>query len=249
MREKKISIAMAVYNGEKYIREQIDSILCQMEDNDEIVISCDPCSDNTMSIIKSYSEKDTHVRVVENYEHSKGLVSNFENALKHCTGDIIFYSDQDDVWINGKLQTIYEKFEDPKIAVVIHDAKLVDANLDIISESTFKLRGGARNTIVGNLFRLSYIGCCMAFRGDLLPVVLPLVTNKRSHDWWTGCICMCYGKMEVVEQALVLHRMHTSNATPKKRASLGYQISVRVRILLGMILRRKKVKLSDMKGY
>lgn len=238
MREKRISIVMAAYNGEKFIREQIDSILIQMEDKDELIVSCDPSSDNTESILYEYAKKDERIRIFHNSEHSKGLVSNFENALKNCSGDIIFYSDQDDIWLEGKLKKVYEAFNNPKVSVVIHDAKLVDQNLKVLEESTFALRGGARSTIIGNLVRLSYIGCCMAFRGDLLSVVLPLATKGRSHDWWTGCICMCYGKMAVINEPLILHRMHVDNATPKKRPPLSYQISVRWRIVSQIILRK-----------
>ena len=240
MREKKISIAMAAYNGEKYIREQIDSILIQMESQDELIVSCDPSTDNTASILLEYAQKDNRVKVYHNTKHSKGLVSNFENALKYCTGDIIFYSDQDDIWLNGKLEKVYEQFKTPEVSVVIHDAKLVDQDLNVLEESTYALRGGARTTILGNLIRLSYIGCCMAFRGDLLPVVLPLATKGRSHDWWTGCICMRFGKMASINEPLVLHRMHINNATPKHRPPLTYQISVRFRIISQLILRSMK---------
>lgn len=232
---------MAVYNGEKYIREQIDSILMQMESHDELIISCDHSTDNTDFVLQEYVQNDNRIKVYHNTDHSKGLVSNFENALKHCTGDIIFYSDQDDIWLNGKLEKVYEEFKNPDVSVVIHDAKLVDQNLKVLEESTYALRGGVRTTILGNLIRLSYIGCCMAFRGDLLPVVLPLATQGRSHDWWTGCICMCFGKMISINEPLMLHRMHVDNATPKHRPPLSYQISVRYRIISQLIKRRKGV--------
>lgn len=237
MRRKTVSVAMAVCNGEKYLSEQIDSIISQLEKQDELIISYDPSRDRTYELIKVYERKDTRIKVVENNNHSHGLVGNFENALRNCHNDIIFYSDQDDIWLPGKIDRLVQCFSDPEITVVIHDAKLTDENLGITQESTFKLRGGARKTIIGNLFRLSYIGCCMAFKKEMLRVVLPLPTYNRSHDWWTGCICMKYGKMALVNEKLILHRMHSNNATPRQRPNLGYQIKVRYIIIKNLLIR------------
>lgn len=237
MRDKTVSIAMAVCNGEKFLKQQIDSILCQLEKNDELIISYDPSTDLTLEIIEEYRKKDNRVKLFINQDHSMGLVSNFNNALLHCRGDIVFYSDQDDYWMPGKIDIMVRHFDNPEVTVAIHDAELVDEAFNIIESSTFKLRGGARDTIIGNLIRLSYIGCCMAFRNEMLKYIIPLPTNKRSHDWWTGCICMCYGKMSVENQQLIKHKIHDNNATPKKRPPLSYQISVRFIIIKNIFKR------------
>lgn len=237
MRKEKVSVAMALYNGEKYMRQQIDSILVQLEPQDELILSYDESTDSTFEIAKEYEKKDSRVRVYINKVHDRGLVSNFDNALKYCTGDYIFYSDQDDYWMPDKIEKVVQAFSDSKVSVVIHDAKLSDFDLNVYEPSTFALRGGVRTSIFGNLVRLSYIGCCMAFRGELLQVVRPLPTRKRSHDWWTGSICSCYGKMLAVEEPLIIHRMHNDNATPKKRPSLVYQMSVRMIIFLQIVNR------------
>lgn len=237
MRNKTVSIAMAVCNGEKYLPAQIDSILCQLEDNDELIISYDPSNDGTLQVVKEYEKRDKRVHVVINNDHSRGLVSNFDNALRQCSKQIILYSDQDDIWMPDKIDKMVFCFDDPKVSVAIHDAKITDENLNVTIDSTFKLRGGS-TSFWKNLIRLSYIGCSMAFRSELLPVVLPLPTRKRSYDWWTGSICSCYGKMAMVNEPLILHRMHQNNATPKKRPPLSYQISVRW-IIISNILKRR----------
>lgn len=232
----KISIAMAVYNGEKYLREQIDSILPQLLDNDELIISYDKSIDNSYEIIKEYVKKDSRVKCFEN-NIKPGVVKNFENAVNHCTGEIIFYSDQDDVWKDDKIIKVVEKFKNPNVSVVIHDSSLTDEKLNITHPSTFKMRNG--NTLfIRNFIRLSYIGCCLAFRGNLKNVVLPIPTIHRSHDWWTGSICSCFGKMEKIDESLVLHRQHENNATPPKRPSFSYQVTVRW-IILNNLVRRK----------
>jgi glycosyltransferase involved in cell wall biosynthesis len=244
-RNQKISVAMAVYNGEKYLREQIDSILCQLNDCDELVVSYDRSQDSSLDVINVYANNDSRVKVFEN-SYKPGVVKNFQNAVEHTTGDIIFYSDQDDVWLKDKIEKVVKEFEDSSVAVVFHDARLTDAELNITQPSTFKLRGGARETTIGNLFRLSYIGCCMAFRAEYKPVVLPIPTIYRSHDWWTGCLLgIGRTKMKAIHQPLIYHRQHSDNVTPTKRPPLSYQLKVRWIIIKNIILRyRRKCKID-----
>ena len=94
----KISVAMAVYNGSKYIRQQIDSILPQLREGDELIISYDESQDDTLEIIRTYERKDARVKVFT--DPGSGVTDNFNNAISHCTGDYIFLSDQDDVWLD-----------------------------------------------------------------------------------------------------------------------------------------------------
>ena len=233
---KKVSIAMAVYNGEKYLNEQIDSILQQLVERDELIISYDKSSDNSLKIIKAYASKDHRIKYFYN-NLKPGVVKNFENAVSHCTGEIIFYSDQDDVWMSDKIKKVLSEFEDPNVTVVIHDSSLTDKELNITHPSTFKLRNGNTN-LFKNLIRMSYIGCCLAFRSDMKKNVLPIPTIHRSHDWWTGSISSCFGKMAKIDEALILHRLHENNSTPVKRPSLTYQLSVRWIIIVNLIIRR-----------
>lgn len=241
----KVSVAMAVYNGEKYIKEQVDSILVQLNPEDELIVSVDQCTDRTVEILQAIQTDDSRLKIFNN-PYCPGVVKNFQNAVEQCTGDIIFYSDQDDVWMSDKIDVVREKFQDPKVAVVIHDAQLTDSELKVTAPSTFKLRGGVRTTCWGNFVRLSYIGCCMAFRSAYRDVVVPIPTIYRSHDWWTGCLLACgKTKMVAIEKPLILHRSHDNNATPKKRPSLGYQLQVRWIILKNVILRYGRKKQID----
>lgn len=241
----KVSIAMAAYNGEKYIREQIESILIQLESDDELIVSTDKSSDDTNSILSDIASKDSRVKVFSN-PYKPGVVKNFQNAVEHCNGDIIFFSDQDDVWMENKIDLVRKEFEDMHVAVVIHDAKLTDANLNVTQPSTFALRGGVRTTFWGNFIRLSYIGCCMAFRAAYKDVLVPIPTIYRSHDWWTGCL-LSTGKTKIkaINEPLIYHRDHDNNATPKKRPSLGYQLQVRWIILKNVLLRQSEKRAID----
>lgn len=237
----KVSVAMAVYNGAAFLEEQIDSILPQLRLEDELIVSLDNSNDRSEEIIKEYVAKDRRVKLEINQLKS-GVVKNFENALMCCSGDIIFYSDQDDVWSPDKIEVVLQKFANPDVSVVIHDAELVDKNLKNIFPSTFLLRGGNTN-VFRNLVRLSYIGCCMAFRANLIKVVVPIPTIHRSHDWWTGSVCSLFGSMELIDRPLIKHRMHEMNATPKQKPSLKYHLEIRFIIIYNLLKRIIQFKL------
>ncbi len=235
-----VSVAMAVYNGEQFLKDQILSIINQLRPNDELVISLDDSSDKSLEIIDSFIKSDNRIKLYYN-PYSSGVVKNFQNAVEHCSGDVIFFSDQDDIWLEGKLQLVVNEFRDPYVSVVIHDAKQTDSMLNVLHDSVFSLRGGYRTTFWGNFLRLSYIGCCMAFRASYKNVVLPIPTIYRSHDWWTGCL-LSVGKthIQVIDKPLIFHRVHENNATPKHRPSFAYQLQVRWIILKNTILRYNK---------
>lgn len=236
----KISIAMAAYNGDKFIAEQIDSILNQTLQIHELIISIDDSVDNTEAIALEYEKKDSRVKVLKN--ELPGVVSNFSNSIKHCTGDIIFLSDQDDIWENRKVETIKKCFEDHSVDAVAHDYSLVDENLSLIEPSGFQLRGGATSSFVGNLYRLRYIGCCLAFRTKFVDLILPIPTKKRSHDWWIGSVISLVGNFKVIPDNLIRHRMHENNVTPKKKPSFKYMIYIRFLIFRKSILAALRYK-------
>ncbi|MBR5824298.1 MAG: glycosyltransferase [Paludibacteraceae bacterium] len=245
----KVSVAMAVYNGEKYINDQVKSILVQLKTDDELIVSIDKCTDKTEEFLRAIQQQDNRIKIFNN-PYRPGVVKNFQNAVEHCTGDIIFYSDQDDVWMSNKIEEVEKVFKNPRVAAVIHDAQLTDSNLNIISTSTFKLRGGARTSFWGNFVRLSYIGCCMAFRSIYKEVLTPIPTIYRSHDWWTGSMLAC-GKTKIIaiDKPLILHRLHDGNVTPKIRPSLRYQLSTRWIIFKNVIFRyKKKIQLDKFLG-
>lgn len=141
IRRKEISmksVAMAFYNGAKYIDEQIRSILDNMEETDELIISVDDASDGSEAILEDWVQNDQRIRIIKG--PGKGVVKNFENAFKHCRGEIIFLSDQDDVWKKNKMREIERVFEDPKVMAVVHDAQIVDEKLSSLDQTTFEWR-------------------------------------------------------------------------------------------------------------
>ena len=124
----KLSVALCTYNGELFLKQQLDSILQQELPVDEIVICDDGSTDNTINIIESYKQKYQYPRFIckQNIKN-KGVRKNFEYAISLCSGDIIFLSDQDDIWLNQKTKDIVNFFnENPKVNLVFTDAILID---------------------------------------------------------------------------------------------------------------------------
>ena len=236
--EIRASVAMAVCNGELFLKEQMESIRMQLGTDDELIISYDPSEDHTLQIIKQYEKCDSRIHVYVNTVHEKGLVGNFENALRHCSGKYICYADQDDIWLPGKIERMCAELEKADVMVVIHDASLVDKEKKEIAASCFKIRGGNTGWF-RNLIRLSYIGCCMAFRAEMLPVILPV---PLAHDWWTGTVCSLYGRMKMVKQKYVLHRIHETNATAALKMNIYRHVRIRLCIFTTAVYRRIKYR-------
>lgn len=229
------SVAMAVYNGEKFIREQIDSILKMMQNDDELVISYDESSDATLSIIDEYKKNDSRIKIV--FDNGKSVESNFNNAVANCEGKYIFLSDQDDVWINNKINLMVESFEaNPKIAVLICDGYLTDDNLNINGE-LFDAYSINVNPI-RNFIKGTYLGCQMAFRSDLKEKVWPVKTNPPlPHDLWLGVYGAKYGRVETIREKCILHRIHDNNYSNSSKMNMIGVIKNRVLFFSELIKR------------
>ncbi len=204
----KISVCMASYNGEKYILEQINSILKQIGKYDELIISDDNSGDNTVEIIKSVN--DSRIKLFEN-ETNVGYSRNFERAIKKATGDIIFLSDQDDVWLDNKVRVTLKYLE--KYDFVVSDAHIVNEKLEIVEESRNK-KYRVRRGFLNNWLRTRYIGCCMAFKKKVLKKLGKFPRNSwMPHDLWIALICEFYYKSFVINQPLILYRRHHNNVS------------------------------------
>src|SRR6056297_1133059 len=138
----KVSVAMATYNGHKYIKEQLDSILSQSRLPDEIVIVDDVSTDDTYSICEEYASLDqVPIKLYKN-DTNLGFTKNFERAISLCSGGIIFISDQDDVWKNNKIENMFRLFsEDKDVGMMYCNAKVVDENLRLTEMTVFSTRG------------------------------------------------------------------------------------------------------------
>lgn len=203
------SIVMATYNGEKYIKEQIDSILENMTDEDELIISDDDSTDNTTEIIKAY--KDKRIKLIDGPR--KGVKQNFANAIEEAQGQYIFLTDQDDIWMGNKLELVLKEFENNNVSVVIHDAEVIDENLQVIIPSFFEYRNSGKG-VWKNIYKNTYIGCCMAFKADLKKYILPIPNNIEMHDQWIGILGETKGNGSLfLKEKLIQYRRHSNNVS------------------------------------
>lgn len=226
-RNYSISVAMATYNGEKYIKEQLDSILKQLEENDEVIISDDDSKDNTRKIIEEY--KDNRIKLIDGPKN--GVKQNFANAIKNCNGKYIFLSDQDDIWIDDKVQKVLNTFEKEKCTCVVHDCIAFDSDTnEVVLDSFYKFRN-SKSGIFKNIWKNSYIGCCMAFDSSLKEIILPIPNNIEMHDQWIGILAEKKGKSIFIKDKLIRYRRHSNNVSEMKHHSIGKMIKNRINFI------------------
>ena len=198
-----ISVCVATYNCEKFIREQIDSILCQLSSDDEIIVSDDGSTDGTIVIINCIGDK--RIRIIEGpRKHSPTF--NFENALKEAKGDYIFLADQDDVWKTNKVEVCMKWLQ--KYDCVVSDAEVTDSNLNPLYPSLYAIMQVRQGHIYNTVWKNGYTGCCMAFRRNILEASLPFPKDIPMHDIWIGNVAAYKYNVKFISEKLVLFRRH-----------------------------------------
>ncbi|MBR5618247.1 MAG: glycosyltransferase family 2 protein [Clostridia bacterium] len=221
----KVSVCMAAYRGERYIGEQIRSILSELRQGDELLVSDDAPGGETERIVRAFAQTDARVRYLRG--EGKGVVRNFERVLTAAAGDVLFLSDQDDVWLPGKVDAVLREIENGA-CLVVHDARVVDESLQTIAPSFFALRH-SRAGFLRNFLRNSYMGCCMALTRPVLERALPFPPDLPMHDQWLGLAAEKYGRTCFLPQPYLLYRQHGGNVTGGKTT---FSQKVRWRIAL-----------------
>lgn len=206
-----ISVAIATYNGEKFLREQLDSIFNQTYKNIEVIV-CDDCSsDSTVSIFEEY-KSNFGLKYYIN-EKNLGFVKNFEKAISLCTGDFIALSDQDDVWNADKLEVLQKKISNYDL--IYSDAEIINENGDVISTSMNKFINVEHYNIdqFGRLLLYScYIyGCTMMFNSKLKDKILPFPIGLPYHDKWIALNAAENDRIKFESTSLMKYRLHGSN--------------------------------------
>ncbi len=239
LQNKKISVCMATYNGEKYLKKQLDSVLKNLTECDELIISDDGSSDRSVRILTEYAQKYKQIRILKGPQ--RGVVKNFENALQNVNGEFVFLCDQDDEWEEDKVKMVIEQFELNKdICLIIHDAVVIDSNGKKINSSFFSIRS-SKSGFIKNIYKNSYIGCCMAFKKQLLDCILPIPEKVEMHDWWIGLLAECEGKSLFINDKLIKYRRHENNVSKMEHYGLSRMIKNRCVMLFYIIKRRLKI--------
>jgi glycosyltransferase involved in cell wall biosynthesis len=213
------SVALCTYNGERYIEQQIDSILNQTVKVDEIVICDDGSTDKTIQILEEYSKIVPHIRVFKN-EVTLGSVRNFEKAILHCVGEYIFLSDQDDVWVGNKVESYLVYFKNnPNVNVIASNGYGIDEiNNKISLPSVWDIPEMLeRNNLEYDYFTLitQYkniaTGASMCLKKSFVSEVVPFpVITGYQHDEWMATIASYKGSFAYLKEKYFYYRIHSS---------------------------------------
>jgi len=225
---KRISVCMPVYNGSTYLRAQLSSILEQLDESDEVVISDDGSTDDSLAIIAEFG--DYRIRVIPG-EKSSHPSYNLERALEAAHGIYIFLSDQDDVWKPNKVAQMLQALKSSSL--VVHDCEVVDQNLASLHPSFYQSHG-SKAGLVQNIVRNSYLGCCMAFKAEVLKKALPFPRPIGMHDIWLGLVAEMWHGSVFIDDNLLYYRRHGQNASTTSSASsltLWQQLMLRIRLV------------------
>ncbi len=231
----KISVCIAAYQGERYIALQLRSILEQLSADDEVVVVDDGSTDGTCREVSAL--QDARLVLMRNLDN-QGVLRSFETALSRSCGEIVFLSDQDDLWLPGKVETVLDAFvRDPDLMLVASDAILIDEEGAKIGDSFYAKRGEFRAGLWANLLIGKFHGCTMAFRSILLQRALPFPPGRLvHHDTWIGCMnALMGGKTRYIPEPLVAYRRHSTNATGRLKLSNYTRLRMRSQMLLGLL--------------
>lgn len=248
--EEEIDILLATYNGEKYVAEQIESILKQSYSNIKLIISDDCSQDETRKILEKYKIKDKRVEI-HLQEKNLGYIKNFEYLLKQVKNNIYMLSDQDDIWLPEKVEKTLKTLNKENADMVFGDLEVVDKNLKTIYPSfgDFMLLNGKIKKYI-NSNKLNYLyncvtGCTIMSKKKFLNKILPLPTNSKyvAHDHWMSLIVSFNGKMAYMTNKYIKYRQHGNNEIGTNKVSHKFTKLEQVRKLF------IEVKLGVFKTY
>lgn len=218
MVEKKISVCMAVHNGLPYLRQQLESILTQLHDNDELIISDDGSNDGSIDFIKNIN--DNRIKLLklkkekqdygeEIFFRMKKIADNFENSISSATGDIIVFSDQDDIWVSDKLEYIRENMVGD---CFIHDGIVINNKGETIGKTLFALLKKS-SSFFNMFYKPPFVGCCMAVSKKIIDIALPFPHYPIEYDTYIGFCSKIFGRIQFSNKHLIIYRRHGNNAS------------------------------------
>lgn len=223
-----VSVALATYNGEKFIREQLDSLLNQTVLPDEVVIIDDCSTDNTAEVVREYIASHSLSWKFSVAQSNSGYKRNFYNCLAQCSEDVVFLCDQDDVWYPQKLEKILEVFKNDQACLAVNSSfDMTDGAGEIIAPFGV----GKRKTANHGLLKFSVLtgecievgldtvliynispGCTCAFKREVVEEYLKVSECRLPHDWELNIIAAKNGGLRFLNLPLIGYRQHGNNA-------------------------------------
>ena len=204
---------MATYNGEKYLFEQLDSIINQTYHNWNLLIRDDNSTDKTLEIIQNYHKKDKRIKILKDNKGNLGIVRNFEELLKSSESEFIMFSDQDDIWVENKLDMYLKMIEKIKNkGFMIHsDAILFDKNKSNILKDTFISKKAINRGLENVFFNYFVQGATILISKEIKNFILPFPKEVYLHDRYIHLISELFFERIFVNKALIYYRQHGDN--------------------------------------
>ena len=238
MNDDTIDILLPTYNGEKYLREQLDSILNQTYKNIRLIISDDCSKDSTPKILEEYRNKDERIELYLQKENM-GVVKGIEFLLKKVKSNYYMLADQDDVWLPLKVEKSIETLKKQKADLVFGDLEVVDQNLNTIFPSfgDFMLLNRKIHKYIDS-YKVNYLyncvtGCTILSKREFIEKILPIPTESKYliHDHWIGLIVALNGKLAYMPEKYIKYRQHGNNQVGTNKISHGFERLEQVREL------------------
>lgn len=224
-----IDILLSTYNGEKYLSEQLDSLFSQSYNDFRIIVRDDGSSDKTKDILLEYKNKFNNKLDVY-FENNVGPKNSFFELIKKSTNDYVMFCDQDDIWLDNKLEIMINVIKQyNNIPTLVYcDLKVVDENLNIICNSFYDYQGIDRykNSFFDLVKKSVFPGCSLMLNRKLVEIIKYAdVNNIRMHDCYVGLIASYFGNVVYIDEKLNLYRQHSDNTIGARDNSLKFYIN------------------------
>jgi glycosyltransferase involved in cell wall biosynthesis len=216
-----VSIAMATHAGERFISEQLDTIAEQTRPPDELIVCDDASPDRTCELVEAFARSASFPVRLERNPSRLGTTANFEKAVSLCTGDVIFFADQDDHWRPPKIERMIEILgSSPETGAVLCNGDVVSESRDALgydlwravgfdaSEQASVAKGGATDVFLRHVVAA---GTTLAFRASFKPLLLPFPDLRSAHDAWVAFMIAAVSRFEILDEPLIEYRLHDSN--------------------------------------
>ena len=229
----KVEILLATYNGDAFIKEQLDSILNQSFKDWRLIVRDDGSTDQTLNILHKYIQKyPNQIELYKNNQHNTGATKNFSKLLEFSEANYLMLCDQDDVWMPDKIGTTFNKMLEMEntfgneMPLLVHtDLTVVDENRDVLAPSISKYKKinlynskKLNRLIVQN----PVFGCTVMINRKLRDMVIPIPDEAMVHDWWVALVANAFGKICYLNEQTIYYRQHKKNVVGAKREGLQY---------------------------
>jgi len=226
-----IQVLLATYNGESYLKAQIDSLLSQTFTKWQLLVHDDDSNDKTVEILLDYQQMyPEKIKVIDDSFNYGSACKNFSHLLSMSTSKYVMFCDQDDVWLPEKIEKSFIRIKEMEdlygnIPIVVHtDLAVVDESLNLIASSMFDYQGlnNSVESLLQALVKNSVTGCAAIINRKAIEVSLPILPSAVMHDWWVSANVLKYsGKIEFINESLIKYRQHSGNALGAKKQTIS----------------------------